>query len=269
ERRARVEAEPAEPQDQHAEHRQRHRVARDRVRLALRVELAYASAEHERAGEGCRGAAEVHDRRAREVLHAALGEEAAAPDPVPDERVDEGGEDDREDDVDAELRAVEHRAPDDREADGAEDHLEQELRRERHVGERQRAEGGAVEEESVGSEHLVAVAEGQGEAHGPEGDRSDREVDEDLGDDGADVLAAREADFEHREAGLHQEHHATGDDDPDRVDGELELFWRHTRLLSWTTKKAAPKFGNGFIAYERATSPALIHMVQQATERVK
>ena len=27
-------------------------------------------------------------------------------------------------------------------------------------------------------------------------------------------------------------------------------------------EKAAPKFGNGFIAYERATSPSLIHMVQ-------
>ena len=119
-----------------------------------------------------------------------------------------------------------------------------------------------MQEESVGSEHLVAVAEGQREAHGPERDRSDREVDEDLGDDRADVLAAREADLEHCEAGLHQEHHAAGDDDPDGVYGELELFWRHTRLLSWTTKKAAPKFGNGFIACERATSPALIHMVQ-------
>ncbi len=109
---------------------------------------------------------------------------------------------------------------------------------------------------------LLPLPKASAKPDGPERDRSDREVDEDLGDDRADVLAAREADLEHGEACLHEEHHAAGDDDPDRVDGELELFWRHTRLLSSDHEKAAPKFGNGFIACERATSPALIHMVQ-------
>src|SRR5215210_3605658 len=62
-------------------------------------------------------------------------EPAAAEDPVRRDRVDEPGEDDRIDDVDAELDALERRAPHDRQRDGAEHELEEPLRLDRRVGE--------------------------------------------------------------------------------------------------------------------------------------
>jgi hypothetical protein len=71
----------------------------------------------------------VDDRRAREVLHPeALQPAAGSPDPVRDERVDDR-EDRAEGEVDPELRALGHRAPDDRERDAGEDDLEQPARR--------------------------------------------------------------------------------------------------------------------------------------------
>ena len=51
ERRARVEAEPAEPEDDDAERREGHVVARDRVRLPVRAELPDARPEQQRPGE--------------------------------------------------------------------------------------------------------------------------------------------------------------------------------------------------------------------------
>ena len=208
-------------------------------------------------------------RSSRRSPHAEVGEEAAAPDPVTDERVDHGREDHREDDVHGELRAVEHGAPHDREADGTEDDFEQELRRQRYGREGERVEQRVVQEETIRAEHLVAAAEREAEPDRPERDRADREVDENLRDDRSDVLATRETDLEHGEARLHEKHHARGDDDPDRVDRDLhvrqllQLLWRHTSLLRFgTTKKAAPESGYGFIATERASSPSLIRMVQ-------
>ena len=52
----------------------------------------------------------------------------------------------------------------------------------------------------------AAGAEGEAEADRPVGDRADAQVGDDLGDHGADVLHAAEADLEHREAGLHEHH---------------------------------------------------------------
>ena len=49
---------------------------------------------------------------------------AVAEDPVSHDRVDESGEDDREDDVDAELNPLQRRSPDDRQRDRAEGELE-------------------------------------------------------------------------------------------------------------------------------------------------
>ena len=86
ERRAGVEAEPAEPEDQHAEAEQRHVVPRDRPRLAVRAVLALARAEQQQRRQRAGGAREVHDRRAGEVLHARADglQQAAAEDPVRD-----------------------------------------------------------------------------------------------------------------------------------------------------------------------------------------
>ena len=126
ERRARVEAEPAEPEDDHAERRERHVVARDR-RSASRParELADARPEQQRPGEPGERALVVDDGRAGEVLHALREQPAVrAPDPVRDERVDQRVGD-AEGEVDPQPRPFGHRAPDDRERHGAEDDLEQ------------------------------------------------------------------------------------------------------------------------------------------------
>src|SRR5215212_1742791 len=133
---------------------------------------------------------------------------AAAEHPVRRDRVDEPGEDDGVEEVDAELDPLERGAPNDRERDGAEDELEEPLRLDRRVGEAHDPEsllGIAVvaQEEPVRAEDL-AVAEGEGEADRPVEDRRDLEVREDLGDHRAGFLAAGEADLQQREARLHE-----------------------------------------------------------------
>src|SRR5262249_48754688 len=83
ERRAGVEAEPAEPEDQGPEHRVRDVVAGYRVRPAVGAELADAGPEQERTGERGQGALVVDDGRAREVLHPLLEQPPVrATDPV-------------------------------------------------------------------------------------------------------------------------------------------------------------------------------------------
>src|SRR5919201_1119012 len=63
-------------------------------------------------------------------------------------------------------------------------------------------------------------AEREREPDRPVQDAGDREVRDDLGDDRARVLAAREADLEEGETGLHEHDEAARDDHPDRVDAD-------------------------------------------------
>ena len=67
ERRCGVEAEPAEQQDEGAEHRHRNVVTGDGPRLAVRSELADASTEHLGTGEGGDAARGVYDAGTGEV----------------------------------------------------------------------------------------------------------------------------------------------------------------------------------------------------------
>ena len=126
---------------------QGHAVPRDRPRLAVVAVLAAPRAQQQQRREAAGRADQVDRRRAGEVLHAddraevAL-QQAAAEHPVGADRVDDRGEDDRVDDVDAELDPLERRAPDDRQRDGAEHELEEELRLDRRVGERHHGEVG-------------------------------------------------------------------------------------------------------------------------------
>ena len=100
--------------------------------LAVLAVLAVARAEQQQRGERAGRADQVDHGRAGEVLHAEVGlQPAAAEDPVADDRVDQRAEDDRVDQVGAELDALERRAPDDRERDRAEHELEEELGRHR------------------------------------------------------------------------------------------------------------------------------------------
>ena len=93
-----VEAEPAEQQDERAQHGHRDVVAGQRTRLAVLAELADARTEHDGAGQRGDAADGVHDARAGEVdvavapAHrvAQLGQPAAAPGPGAEQRVVDG-----------------------------------------------------------------------------------------------------------------------------------------------------------------------------------
>ncbi len=84
-----IEAEPAEPQDHPAQEHVAHVVARNARRLAPRRIAAEARAQHQDPGERRPAAHAVHDRGAREILHARARQEAAAPDPVARDRVED------------------------------------------------------------------------------------------------------------------------------------------------------------------------------------
>ncbi len=228
--RAWVEPEPAEPEDQHAEADQGHRVPRDRPRLALGVVLAPPRAEQEQGRERAGGADQVDHRRAGEVLHPDVDlQPAAAEDPVADHRIQHRREDHGVDQVGAELDPLERRAPDDRQGDGAEDELEEQERgwtdrvrlEERDLGRRRLRRRADVEEEPGIAGDQAGAAPGEREPHRPVGERCDREVDEDLRHSGARVLHPREADLEQQEPRLHEHHEHGRDDDPHRVQRDL------------------------------------------------
>src|SRR5204863_5575240 len=130
---------------------------------------------------------------------------------------------DAEDDVDPELRALGHRAPDDRERDAGEHDLEEVAGRTGDLTE-------PVERLLPDGDHLVhrgeeagvadegaAVAEGEAEADGPVDERAEAEDEDVLAGDVAGVLHPREARLEEREACLHEHDEDGGDDHPDRA----------------------------------------------------
>src|SRR6267378_6844977 len=102
---ARVETEPAEGEDEAAEGRHRDVVAGDRVGGAVLVVLADARAQHHRARQRGHATDHVDDGRAGEVdvavaeaeVLAQLGEPAAAPHPVGEQRVREHRDEEAED----------------------------------------------------------------------------------------------------------------------------------------------------------------------------
>ena len=180
ERRARVEAEPAEPEDEHAEADERHRVPGDRPRLAVGAVLAPARAEQQQRREAAGGADQVDHGRAGEVLHADVHlEPAAAEDPVAQHRVDQRREDHGVDHVGAELDPLERGAPDDRQGDRAEDELEEQQRRRADADDAQQREvaaasaGGVpdVEEKPLVPAIVPAPPKASAKPDGPVGDR--------------------------------------------------------------------------------------------------
>src|SRR5207245_3864632 len=140
----------------------------------------------ERPGERGERALEVDDGRAGEVLHAdAAGERpleepaVRAPDPVGDDRIRDR-EPDAEGEIDPELGALGHRAPDDRQRDAGEYDFEEvtggarDLREpvERRLADRRKL--GHGREEAVRAGQEATVPEGDPEADSPGHDRADR-----------------------------------------------------------------------------------------------
>ena len=166
-RRAGVEAVPAEPQDDAADGGDG-QVVRRRRAAAVALELAAeARSEGDGAGEGDDAADGVHDGRAGEVTEdGAVGDDAVepahgvaepaarAPDPVAEDRVDEAGHADAVEDVALEAGAADHGARGDRRRGVGEGELEQEEGQERHPvsnGRRSRTSVIAVQEEVAGA----------------------------------------------------------------------------------------------------------------------
>ena len=82
-RAAGVEAEPAEPQQAGAEHREGNVVRQDRVTAVI-----LARTDHHRRDQRGRCGIDVHHGAAGEIERAHRGEKAAAPHPVRDRRID-------------------------------------------------------------------------------------------------------------------------------------------------------------------------------------
>jgi hypothetical protein len=233
--RASVEAEPADPEDDHAKADQRHRVTRDRPRLAVGVVFALTWAEQQQRRQRPDSSGQMDDRGAGEVHHrlaADVGEQAPAPDRVRDQRVDHGAEDGGVDHVGAELDPLQGRAPDDRQRDRAEGEPVEHQHRvgtghvERFFALTDRLI--EVEEEAAGAEEIVAAPFGDPVADRPPGNRADRQVDEHLGYARPGVLLSGEADLEEHEPSLHQEDQGGRDGNPDHVQ-LAGLFFQRAR----------------------------------------
>ena len=223
ERRAGIESEPAEPEDDRPEHGVRHVVARDRVGTSVAAELPDPRPEQERTRERSERALVVHDRGAGEVLHAFAEQPAAGvPDPVRRDRVDER-EDDAEGRIDPELRPLGHRTPHDRQRDPREDDFEEVTagggdpgeERVRRLADRKQLV--ARGEEATRPDEAVAVSEGDPEADGVIDERADGEDQDVLAGDVRRVLHARQTGLEEGEARLHEHHEDRRENDPDRV----------------------------------------------------
>ena len=127
-RAARVEAEPAEPEQSRAEDRERQVVGRRGFGVTL------ALAKDERGSERRGTRVDVHHGTAGEVESAQFPQHAAdSPYPVRHGVVDDRGPQKREDEERAELHALGERADDEGGCDDGEHHLEE---HEQHVGDR-------------------------------------------------------------------------------------------------------------------------------------
>ncbi len=115
ERAARIEAEPAEPEQSCTEQRERHVVRQQR-----RAWIIAALADDDRRDERGNAGVHVDDRAACEIERAHVGEPAAAPHPVRHRRVDEERPQDDENEIRREAHPLDDRAGDERGRDDAE-----------------------------------------------------------------------------------------------------------------------------------------------------
>ena len=266
ERRAWIEAEPAEPEHEDAERDVGHVVARNRVRLAVRVELPDARSEEDRPGERGQCSLVVNDGRASEVLHPTLEQPAVRrPDPVGHNGVDER-EEDAEDEVHPQLRPLCHRSPDDCECNPSKDDLEEVARacgNRREPGERSRADREQVidarREARAADETRAAVSERESVSDEVVDDGADREDEDVLRGDVPDVLHPREPCLEEREARLHEHHENRGYNHPDRARCDGEVDRRHSyHLLDVAGPQKKPQVSRGPEASVPFTRPAAV-----------
>ncbi len=265
ERRRGVEAEPAEQQDERAEHGHRDVVRRQRARLPVCTELPDAGPEDDRARERRDAAHRVDDARACEVdvaeaeleVVAELAEPAAAPGPPTEQRVVERAAEQAPADERLPLPALGHRAGRDRRRRVHEgDHVQEERGDRRGVGGSGETPPGAAPQErpvtepdeAIRTERLVEAEvpgiaeprEHQREADQEERDEAQPEHREVRADDVRRVLGPAEPGLHQCEAGLHEDHEHRADDDPQEVDSHPHVDRGRARLARLADRRIAP-----------------------------
>lgn len=236
---ARVEAEPAEPQEGRAEHDERQAVRPHRVLLE-----ADPLADDEDHAEGRRTGVDVDRRAAREVDDTQLEQPAArAPDPVRDREVDDGDPQGDEQGPGGELDAVGEGAADQGGGEDGEHHLEdgEDVHRDGvavpEFGDADPAE--ADEVRAPADDGADVGAEGEAESVEHPQDRDDPEADEAHHQHVQGALDADHASVEEGQTRGH-EHHQRGADEHEPCVGGRQLggvcgkrrdAWGHRRLL--------------------------------------
>ena len=196
-----------EPEDEDTERRGRHVVAGDGSCLAVLVILADARSEHPRAEHRDEAADVVNLRGSGKIMESEIGKPAAAPAPVPADRIDEQRDHRGVHAVRLEIGALSHRTGDDRRRRRAEHRLENDVAPERHGLRNNAVLGGvaAVDEEvRRADESAESAVEHQREADEPETGSTDAEVHHILHQNISRVLGSRQACLTECKSGLHE-----------------------------------------------------------------
>jgi len=170
-----------------------------------------AGADHRRPDQSRNATHGVHDGRPGKIVETEIGEPSTAPHPVADDRIDEGGDQERVDQIRDEPHSLGHRTGDDRSDGSSEDRLEQPeglqgQSIDRGFGTRQRPALEAHERP------LATVHQSVSEQEEPQ--CGEAEVEHVLHQGIGSVLRSDESRFDHSEAGLHQEHEKRGNEHP-------------------------------------------------------
>ena len=217
-----VEPEPAQPQDEQANDGQRHVVPRDGLGLAGFIIFADARAQNQRPGQSRPAADRVHGGVPGEIHKAEIGQPAAAPDPVPDDGVDDQREHKGKEDERKVLDALGHRAGDDGGRRAAKHKLEKELAPERHGGSQRiviKAEVRAAQhKQMLGADEGVVAAEHQPPAQQHKAQRGHGKDDKVFGQDVDAVFGAGKARLHRGKAQVHKEHEDRRQQHPQSVD---------------------------------------------------
>ena len=249
---ARVEAVPADPEDEGSENDQHRGVARHFDELAIGRVAAAAGAKEEGSPKGSDTASHVHNAGAGKVnatsdeggvVVGVEGREPAGPRPAPvdDDRVHETGQEEGVDQVSTELATLRNGARNNGGGGGSEDELEEP----ENVFVARGVFTGATlaHEEEVTAVALLSLREtnegilaGIGNAHtpGPPDASGNAGIEQVLEEDVLDVLLAHRARLKHAESGLHEEDEYTAYEQVKCVHGGGELLERrHFDTDSW------------------------------------
>ena len=156
----------------------------------------------------------MHCRAARKVVEAQLAQPAAAPDPMPADRVNDQAYGYAVNAIRKELGALRHRAGDDGGRRGAEHRLKNDER----PG-RERAAVIAQDERVEPADQRAVPREHDAEACQPKGNGAEGKIHQVFHDDVARIFGACQAGLHHRKARLHEEYQRRAQQHPNGVYG--------------------------------------------------